>query len=436
MYVHVGSGQLATALIEQELKCLGCHRHTGQLIKAFLKEHGVIHQIDGENILVPSAINAEPAITLDLELGYFPLKFHSHRERGEEINGEESSVSSTSALSASASLYKAATLKLQVVATGLVYRRMLCLPPIPPGFWSKLISLFTQKEEIFLLITAKDTNYTIQVGNNRLRGMIGNVSVEWQYWKTGIMLIANDNVLMRINGLQGIRADGSIIPNAQLKCEFKEGDQWRFIEPHLSESIEIVVPVFYITKVESEPSEPSQHFEQNVMSAKLLAKALEIIDEVLKNHCEHLALNGIYTTDDMLHLIPCPICYGDADHRLQCNSTSEGIKRQSETRFMSLQSRANRSVQVDARVHSMSEQREIHHGALKQSSDNIFTFRVDECIMEILKSHYMKCPRHGKLETILLAPDIVSVIHYRPCQNNYKPFLHSYYYLMSYIKPS
>lgn len=381
--------------MDQELDKQGYKKGIGQkighLLRRFLMEHGVIHKIDSENYLVPSTINPDPTLPLDLKLGYFPSRaMIAPLQENDAV---------------SCSPYTAPSPKLSVFPTGLVYRRMLHLPPIASGFWSKLISLFIQHVEILMLISEGNTNHTMQVGTNHLRGMIGNVSVEWHYWKTGIMLIADDKLLMRVNSLRcdvfedprHQHAISSTLSKIQ-HCQFREAGKWVSIPPQLSEVIEILVPVAYLKDGGDKSLQPT--LDQTSVSAKLLAKALELVDEILKNHCEHLAMNGIYTVNDMLHLVPCPLCYGDEDCREL--HTTERKEVEPEQQFFTQQTRRHAESPV---LQSL-----VVITTTDAPSTTLYTFRVDECIQQTLVSDNMRCPRHGNLKISFLAPDIVSLI--------------------------
>lgn len=394
-----GNGQLVARLMDQELDKQGYKKETGQeighLLRQFLMEHGVIHKIDSENYLVPSTINPDPALPLDLKLGYFPS-----RPVVAPLQ-EDDTVCSP---------YTTQSPKLSVFPTGLVYRRMLHLPPIASGFWSKLISLFIQHVEILMLISEGNIRHAMQVGTNHLRGMIGNVSVEWQYWKTGIMLIADDKLLMRVNSLrrdvfedpQHHRVISSTLSKIQ-HCQYREAGKWVGIPSHLSEVIEILVPVAYLKDGGDRSLQPT--LDQTSVSAKLLAKALELVDEILKNHCEHLAMNGIYTVNDMLHLVPCPLCYGDEDcrepHTAEGKEGKQVEPQNREQQFYTQQTRRHTENPISQSVVVLTTQ---------APSTTLYTFRVDECIQQTLVSDNMQCPKHGNLKISFLAPDIVSLI--------------------------
>ena len=389
------------ALEQQEL---GSSKTIGHLLRQFLMEHGVIHQIDSDNYLVPSAINPDPNLSLDAKLGHFPGQ---NRRDSSEIDDTENVAFSP---------YKTQSPKLCVVGTGLVYRRTLHLPPIASGFWSKLISLCIQQEEFLSLLSTGDSaaGYETHISTNRLRAMLGNVGIEWQYWKTGIMLIADDKLLLRVNSLQrDVFVDPRhrlVISSALSKVQnfqYRMAGLWTGISDHLSEVIEIIVPQMILEETSSAGSlpKPSTTPVQESVSAKLMAKVLELIDEILKNHCEHLAMGGIYTVNDMLQLVPCPLCYGDEDHRAPGVAARPKRMRSAQSQRQTvgaeqkeLQSRPERALSKSVVVHT--EER-------RANAQVLYTFRVDEVIQETMVSDCILCPTHGQLEIAHLAPDIV-----------------------------
>ena len=374
----------------------------------------MIHQISDDNYLVPSAISPDPTLSLDLRQGHFPYKSIPHTE--------------SQTLDSINSPYAQPAHKLTVATTGLVYRRMLHLPPIASGFWSKFISLCIQHEEIILTLSKGTSDCNAHVTTNRLQGMVSNVGIEWQYWKTGIMLIADDKLIVRVNSLRrdvfNDPKHQSVISSTLLKVrhfKYREAAQWVSIPEHLSEVIEIIVPVTFLAEsgMNSFKLEPAR----NLVSAKLMAKMLELIDEILKSHCEHLAMNGIYTVNDMLHLTPCPLCYGDEDCRVLLPPAPQhkqeeqeegndggndgGMNRRALTSRREVRNRPDRAFSKSLPAMEGLEQ-------VEQTQDNLYTFRVDECIQQTLISDSMRCPRHGELEIAHLAPDIVSIDFRRP----------------------
>lgn len=98
---------------------------------------------------------------------------------------------------------------LGIKKTGLVYRRMLLLPPIASGFWSKLITLCLQKQDFQQIILGgippEYCEWSLQPSGpaHKLRTMIGNLELSWMYWKTGVVLYVNETAVFELHSLHG-----------------------------------------------------------------------------------------------------------------------------------------------------------------------------------------------------------------------------------------
>ena len=77
---------------------------------------------------------------------------------------------------------------------------------------------------------------------------------------------------------------------------YESPDGWKFIPSHFKDRIEVTVPEAVIT------IEGATFNHVAPMSAKILVKALEIVDEVLKSQCEQFASTGIYSHNDMMQV--------------------------------------------------------------------------------------------------------------------------------------
>ena len=309
---------------------------------------------------------------------------------------------------------------MQLKKTGLVYRRMLHLPPIASGFWSKLISLFIQKEDFQNIIhDSAPGKFDLQMATHSLLCLIGNLSLQWQYWKTGIMLILEDQLLLRVNSLSSDAftdpQQRETLSHSQKKVRyffFKTDDGGgRNISSLFTETIEIIVPDVYLVRDQSEVVIPQ---ECQPMSAKILTKALEIVDEVLKNHCEHLATSGIYTVGDMLHVIPCPLCFGDTDCRPKEDPWQIPLNQEEADTRTSPPPPPPPPPPTPQEAEG--GQQPIEEAALdaapapeRNEAPSIFVVTIDQCIQQTLMSDYIECPAHNKLGLRYLAPDLVSV---------------------------
>lgn len=408
--------------MDEELHMQRCDRSVSKLVRTFLNELHIIHQVNRNYCLVPSAIDSDPVLMSQAEYGSFP------RAAVYQIQLLDSdSLPSVGPMVVNS--YDEH--HLQVRETGLIYRRMLLLPPIASGFWSKLIALFLQKGDFQQIIKAATPGELALHPNgpsHRLRSMIGNLELAWIYWKTGIVLYVGEKVVLRVNSLQenefsdpqaslDTRDSVFSVRRNKLRLFHYQGEfGWQSVPSHFKEVIEIVVPEVCIVKLSNNVTNKDADVPLD-LSAKILAKALEIVDEVLKNHCEHLAVTGIYSLNDMLHVIPCAICYGDHDERPQNDDIEDSVDliHPQEAIIPHL---------IQNRVGHLSQAAEVaeehDHGALiagcnetdSLKGDAIHVFTVDMCIKQTFTADFVLCPKHGPLEIQYLAPDLVSVIFF------------------------
>lgn len=407
--------------MDEEFHLQRCDHSVSKLIRTFLHELHIIHQVNRDYCLVPSAIESDPVLASQAEYGSFP---RAAVYQVQKLDGD--SLPSIGPLVVNSCDEH----HMEVRETGLIYRRMLLLPPIASGFWSKLIALFLQKadfQQIVKAATPGELALHPSGPSHRLRSIIGNLELAWIYWKTGIVLYVGEKVVLRVNSLQenefsdpqaSLNARDSIysVRRNKLRLFHYQGEGgWQSIPSHFKEVIEVVVPEVYIER--SSNNRTSNDTDARLdLSAKILAKALEIVDEVLKNHCEHLAATGIYSLNDMLHVIPCSVCYGDRDNRPQDDDIQESfdlgdgaIHPQEAIIPHLLRNGVHLSQRADVvdepdrgvRVIGSNETDSLKGGA-------IHVFTVDMCIKQTFTADYVLCPKHGPMGIQYLAPDLVS----------------------------
>ncbi len=310
---------------------------------------------------------------------------------------------------------------LEVKETGLIFRRMILLPPIASGFWSKLIALCLQKQDFqAIILQAIPEEYSLHSNGpaHRLRSMIGSLELSWMYWKTGIILYVSEKAVLEVHSLkshefgdlngEGEGEKSTAIYKSRLNkiknfC-YQGNNGWSFIPPHFKEVIEIIVPEIYIMSGKGPTPAPNRI---PPTSSKILVKALEIVDEILKNHCEHLASTGIYSLNDLIHVVPCPIDYGDRDLRPRNHSLFQhgniGSMLNSGSHF-----------EVERRREEEEGGREGEGGGggleveqVRLPEECICVFTIENCIRHTFTSDEIVCPKCGPLELEYLAPDLV-----------------------------
>ena len=323
--------------------------------------------------------------------------------------------------------------KIEVRRTELVFRRMFFLPPIPSGFWSKLIALFLQKQDIQQIITQAfppDQAPPTPTGPaHRLVALIGNLEMRWMYWKAGIVLYLGETIVMELHSLIKDEfeklsthcPDVSLIESFVARSEklrkfrYQVADGWKPIPPRLSNVVEIVIPEFFL--VGGPPHAPIPD-DAPPVSSQILVKALEIIDEVLKSHgCEQFATSGIYTQGEMLHVIPCPLEYGDRDSRpvdveqhvtYGLGSMLGSISSVDEDNVLYAQTSLRRydaSGDVGGAGRG-GEEKEADKGPAPPDG-SIVVFTIEHLIQNTLTADDACCPRCGGLNLSSLAPDLV-----------------------------
>lgn len=397
-------GLLQSVKMNDEFIHQGCSDNISKLIRSFLNQLGIIHQVNKEYCLVPSAIDPDPSLCHKETLGTFPRE--QVYQWGQGAESLESPLPSVEPLVESLS----ACSLLGIKKTGVVYRRMLLLPPIASGFWSKLIALCLQKQDFQQIILngipLEHRQWSLQPCGpaHRLRSMIGDLELSWMYWKTGIILYVYETAVLQLHSLRSHDFEDPQNKNEKAESIFRsrtkklksfiyESDHgWKHVPPQYEDVIEVIVPEVIITV---NTRDNSNHFPP--MSSKILVKALEIVDEVLQSHCEHLAMTGIYSPRDILHVVPCPIEYGDRDERHhQMESVSLGNLTGS---FGSPPSLGGRAEEV--RDPPPSTQPKLPH-------DCICVFTVDALIKATFTSDVIVCPKCGPLDLEFLTPDLVS----------------------------
>ena len=369
------------------------------LIYCFLLEFGVLMRVDKEMVLLPSMIRPAPMIKLGVETGVFPFGNFSV----EDVR----MMDSINDMAPEADL-RSMPSELKVQRTGLVYRRMLVVPSLPSGFWSKLICLCLQKDDFMYIvgeICRRDS--PMRIGVNRSIRIIGTSTLSLVYWKTGLVFCLDEALLLRINSLYADEfvdpMERATISDTRSKVnrfyQHSEGKERPLLDTSFSDVIEILVPEVQLLT--------ARNFDKT-MSAKLLGKALEIVDEVLKGHCDMLTDDGIYTMDAMNHVVPCPICFGDKDNRPPLpphhparRSPEQRGRTTSESHHYRFQQAAQRQRITTPIKHSPSSR--------KPPLGSIVVFPVDQCIKASLLGRFVHCPAHNHLDLERLTPDLVSI---------------------------
>lgn len=311
--------------------------------------------------------------------------------------------------------------EVKIRKTGLILRRMFLLPPISLDFWNRVINLCLQKTD-FAKIVHENFNDSVSMfrGDYGQFHQIGsNFHLRWKYWRSGVVLELNHQIVLTINSLKSDEftdpANETIISDTSQKAKrFKfcdEGNNLISLKHAFPEVFEVIVPEIILEPVnptgfplgqeDLSPSEKSQ-----AISSKLLAKGLEIIDEVLRGYSSDFAEDGIFSLRNMFHVIPCPICFGDKDNRPPRHPS---IRRTQSENYRPRLGTSARQVFQMKRVNRLSSTPEMESG--RSLGSDIIVFSIDQCIEAAVGGvDYINCPTHGDLKLKCLTPDIVSAL--------------------------
>ena len=298
----------------------------------------------------------------------------------------------------------------KIKRTGLILRRMFLLPPIGLDFWNRVINLCLQKDDFPKIIHENFSDDVLMFPNDHgLFYQIGNFHLRWKYWRSGIVLELNNQIILSINSL---RVDEftdpmkhSAISETTQKVErlkfYDHSDGYLSLKGTFSEVFEVTVPVIHLEPSGSfPPSDPNDRSSKfQAISSKLLVKGLEIVDEVLRGNSTDLAEDGLYTLSQMCHVIPCPLCFGDKDNRPRHPPLHRAQSEPMRPRLGTAARQVFQNVKMN-RLQSDPDHRD----------GDIVVFSIDQCIeMAISGAEYIECPNHGSLKLEYVSPDIVSL---------------------------
>ncbi len=425
--------------MNEQFEQQGCDVNVSKIIRTFLAQFHIIHQISNDYCLVPSAISSVPDLPKNSEVGSFPCK-PGLLNATNFISPTAPSLPSVMPLAGKSP----DEIQLVVTPTGLLYRRYIMLPPIASGFWSKMIALFLQKKDFNKLVeaaTPPELNLRAMGPAHRLRSHIGNIEFQWSYWKTGIILYLGECIALRVNSFQCHEFEdplqshhqSSLFAARQARVRgffYGHKDDYRTFPSRFSEVIEIVVPEVRITSNNNLDHTGAQ---SKPLSPRILAKALEIVDEVVKSHCEHLCTSGIYSHTDIAHVIPCPMCFGDKDCRQQEQNiphvpyeeedymsasysrgdVTSGLGLAPLNRFSQMAGGRENGLHIDDQDPLFPEENEVEEEEEEEVDDtnfpgSLFVMTVESIIKETFSSDEVSCPIHKKFSIEHIAPDLVS----------------------------
>ena len=274
-----------------------------------------------------------------------------------------------------------------LLATKSVVCRFYYMIYVPSGFWPRLISRFlssTQFHQILSTVAILDPD----------EERVPSVAVPlWFYWKTGIELRVNCGSVLSIKEVsasqEGIIGALAAATHGSL-CLYLYGKP-DILDTRKYRCIEVVASKFSGRGAYTDSKELDDFAV--MLTAKLLANAVEVIDVLLEDWYPTIALSGSTGEGSpfLSKIVPCPVCL-DAMviAKSQANSKPRSPTEENDSHIEQLH------VEIADEIPSY-------------YSEIAFVFQLQECAMKAHNEKAIQCPRHGKIELASMTPDLVSI---------------------------
>ena len=289
--------------------------------------------------------------------------------------------------------------RMNLLSTGVCYRRLFIAHHVPESFWRKLIPRFITSAKIFynILLNNCIEGITVEKMSNTGDALICNNQCKWLYWCNGITLTLGDNVLLCINGLLQQDSPNEVnhkTPLSMMVDKYKavnsfDGYQWKQLFP--SDFIEVKVPDYL---VESSSEEHCEVHSSSKLGSQILSHVLEILNELSIDFVKGDFDKGIYFGSYFTQLVPCPYCLGDQSVSASIIDNSQAEILRTETLY-NLYTESIQSISVT-------------ENSTNQNISGLVGFSIQFCILKAQKhKSHVDCPTHGWLKLKYLTPDLV-----------------------------
>ncbi|CAG9859264.1 unnamed protein product [Phyllotreta striolata] len=409
---------------------------------------------DSRTLLIPSLLPSEEDIIM---AQLYPGQFHPMvkvkvplRSRGWAVRSKKISVSPKSVLYSDPGVRKTFELSLppgkhsaercteppdkpqyqiKSKSSDRSMSRLLLMSYFPSGFWSRLISRILADDTIIdiirsFFIAPKDVAQDVELAK------VLDLKAEWVLWQTGLQLKYGDVTLFRMKEV----LHNSAAFYRQLKFRLKQEGVWTDVDLINSSILEIHFPVEYLAvqpiltescnvdnyKIKDELIiEPSME-----CTAQLLALTVDHIDILLEDWYPTLGTRFVHTSEGkflITRLIPCPTCLVVSDnernlcefpsshgHYLEPQEHDQSslyrIRKSQESCTSECDSGVGPDSTSSSRIPSVEG-----HPAVSQDDDKplIYSWMVEECILEAYGSKKVNCPTHGDCPLSRIACDTI-----------------------------
>ena len=214
---------------------------------------------------------------------------------------------------------------------GTCFRRVFIADHIPANFWPRLIARFLSSAHTFHAIICENCSPNIQCQDLVQIGYatIGALKCGWSYGKNYITLCLGEDILLCVNALYSYdnnnsakqRKKESTSKVEKVRIYYSNED---FTLVNIHNGFEVTIPDYSVSS-QSTPNEPEHNSE--LMSAQVLSRVLEIIDEVFRDWFDGLSDRGIYSDKYLTHFVPCSFCYDGKKLPDTCTVSFKFVKR-------------------------------------------------------------------------------------------------------------
>ena len=257
---------------------------------------------------------------------------------------------------------------------GMCFRRVFVADHIPANFWPRLIARFLSSAHSFHAIICDNCSSDVHCENlvNIGSANIGSLKCGWSYGKNYITLCLGEDALLCVNALCSFdnnsnRQRKRTITSKVAKANIYHGDEdFKLLD--IYDGFEVTIPDY---SVNSQCPPNNVAYNSELMSAQILSRVLETVDEVFRDWFDGLSDRGIYSERYLTHFVPCPFCY-DGKKAGDTNNASQATSLQ------------------------------------PKKAKNPVGLSVRYCLLQARTSDHIKCPNCGELLLKDLAPDLVS----------------------------
>lgn len=323
--------------------------------------------------------------------------------------------------------------------------RLCLMSYFPSGFWSRLLTRILADDTVVEIVRSY---FIIPEEINQdpvLTKIFVDQKPEWVCWQTGIELRYMETTLFSLKQVQHKIQGQHDYSNYEMVIYLEEC--WNPVDSQQSSIMEVILPqdtvVIKRTVLPTNQGESIGYqaivLDPNPKSVcQLLALAVEHIDTLLEDWYPSLGTRFLHTSEGKMlvtRLIPCPRCLAEGKARNSVVSNNQSwqdwsflpdkLQRDAQIRHQSRESatsdkdsgvgqespRGSRksttdSVCVEAKEQDEGGGEQVGSGS-SSTDDKIYSFLVEQTILEAFEGTNPHCPKHGDLVLGQIAPDTV-----------------------------